>query len=567
MTNIKTKDTKPKTIKVLNKSYAWTKRAKDNLVSINNKANNIMNKDIEVNEYSSDSLENAFTFTKDKIISNGKKISKKNINNIKNVKKKYKTIKNKMKQVKNTTNNTKKAIKTSKETVKKTKKTAEQTAKLSKKMLDEGRKLATESTKLAVKLTKLIVKATVSMIKGIIAGIKTLVAMIESGGVMAVIAIIIICIIAIIIASCFGIFFSSEDLGNNNIRMSDCIYSLNSEMDFKINSIEKMVFHDEVIIENNKADWKDILSIYTVKLSNGINEQDVLIVNQERKELLSQIYWEFNSITYELKVEKYVDESIGSLENKYPIDYNLPKPPPPQTNDNKDDNSNKEEQKRVLHIYINSKSLEEMQKLYTFNDSQIEQLNELTSEKYLNMWSNVIYGVYASSGEITEWKQKGKEWSKIKIGKTNATIEDIGCLATSVAILIKKSGVPIKNMYTFNPGTFVTALNNNYGFDSNGNLKYSAISKVVPAFKFKDHVYLNGKSKTEKLEEIKKYYNDGYYLSVEVKGGTRNSQHWIAVDKVTNDSILMLDPGSDEIDMWNKYDWEKTSQFIYFQAN
>lgn len=350
--------------------------------------------------------------------------------------------------------------------------------------------------------------------------------------------------------------------------MSDCIAELNDEMDSKINQIENMVLHDEVIIENNKADWKDILSIYAVKLSNGVNEQEVLIVTQERKAILSQIFWDMNNISYEVKVEKYVDDSIGSLEDiKYPIDSNLPGPGAPSKDTENAGEDDEGQEKKVLHIYINSKSLDETKQLYAFDDNQIEQLNELSSEKYLTLWSSAIYGVYGASGEITEWKQKGKEWSKIKIGKTNATIEDIGCLATSVAILIKKSGVPIKDMYTFNPGTFVTALNNNYGFDDNGNLRYSAISKVVPNFKFKDHVYLNDKSKTEKLNEIKRYYNDGYYLAVEVKGGTNNQQHWVAVDKITNDSVLMLDPGSNEVDMWKQYDWKKISQFIYFKAN
>lgn len=52
------------------------------------------------------------------------------------------------------------------------------------------------------------------------------------------------------------------------------------------------------------------------------------------------------------------------------------------------------------------------------------------------MWASAIYGTYGSSGPITEWKQKGKEWSDIKIGNTSKTIGNVGCLLTSVAILI-----------------------------------------------------------------------------------------------------------------------------------
>jgi len=28
----------------------------------------------------------------------------------------------------------------------------------------------------------------------------------------------------------------------------------------------------------------------------------------------------------------------------------------------------------------------------------------------------------------------------------------------------------------------------------------------------------------------------------------------------------MLDPGSEASDMWQQYDWNKTTQFVYFKA-
>ena len=181
------------------------------------------------------------------------------------------------------------------------------------------------------------------------------------------------------------------------------------------------------------------------------------------------------------------------------------------------------------------------------------------------MWASAIYGTYGSSGEITTWKQKGREWSDIKLGSSNKTIGDVGCLVTSVAILIKKSGVSTKGIYPFNPGTFVIALNNVYGFDG-ANLQYGPISKVVPGFVYQDRVMLKGKTKNEKFNIIKKYYENGYYIAVEVAGATETAQHWVALDNVTNNTILMLDPGSDATDMWSQYDWNLTTQFVYFKA-
>ena len=76
------------------------------------------------------------------------------------------------------------------------------------------------------------------------------------------------------------------------------------------------------------------------------------------------------------------------------------------------------------------------------------------------------------------------------------------------------------------------ALNKNNGFDGNGNLQYAAVTKAVPAFKYVGNQNLRGKSKEEKLSIIKQYLDSGYYLTAEVKGATKGSQHWVAVTKV-----------------------------------
>ena len=345
--------------------------------------------------------------------------------------------------------------------------------------------------------------------------------------------------------------------------MSDCITELNTEMDNRIKTIENMNPHDEIVFESNKASWKDMLSIFSVRISKGENDADVMLINNDKKKILKEIFWDMNTITSEVKTEEYESDSIGTLHKiEFTGNSNYQRPNP---NIYQGQESSKE-QKRVLHIHINSKSVEEMKTKYGFNDAQKEQFVELTSEKYDNLWANVIYGISGSSGEITEWKQKGKPWSNIEIGHSGSTIGQIGCLVTSISIQIKKSGVPTNNISPFNPGTFVIALNNNYGFDSSGNLSYSAVNRAVPNFKYVDRVNLRGKSKSEKLYEIRKYYEQGYYLVAEVKGATENSQHWVAIDNVSNNKVLMLDPGSNAVDMWEQYDWNKTTQFVYFKA-
>ncbi len=397
-------------------------------------------------------------------------------------------------------------------------------------------------------IIKKIYKVITKMVKGIAIGIKSLISLIIAGGTISLIIIVLMAIIALFCGSIYGIFLSSEKTNSNSITMNECIVSLNNEMDNKIKEIENITPHDEIVIDSNKAEWRDILAIYTVKISNGNNNTDVLTINDDKKNILKEIFWDMNSITSNLVIEQYDEDSTIDSWDIEELDLNEIK------------------EKRVLYININSKKTSDMIEKYNFNDLQLKQYNELTSEKYLSLWNYAIYGMYGTSGEFTTWKQKDLKWANIKIGTTDKTLGRIGCLVTSISMLIKKSNVPTKDIYPFNPATFVIALNNNYGFDKKGNLKYNAINKAVPNFKYVGHVNLRGKSKSEKLYEIQKYLENGYYLSAEVKGATKNSQHWVAIDNVVNDKVLMLDPASDENDMWKKYDWNNTTQFVYFKV-
>ena len=547
MKDIKTKEKANKFIKTLNKGAILSGKLKDNIVEIKDKVDYL--DDESVNEYSTDLVKDgANTVKVDKIVRDTKKVSTK-------MKERYIKKHEKKLLKKNPTKikkNTSKTIKNSKNTIKTTKIAVER-----------GKQLAIKSAKVTAKGLKAIGKAILEGTKVFISLLKSLGAILGAGGVIAVVIVVLICIIGLLCSSIFGIFFSSEKSDKNSYLMSDCITELNQEMDNRITLIENMNPYDEVVITSNKALWKDVLAVYTVKVSNGNNETDVMTIDNNKKQILTSVFWDMNTITSEVKVEEYDNNTIIGTLKEAEFKPNANVPSLPNTPSSSEDEST---QKKVLHIYVNSKSVDEMKTQYSFSESQLAQFTELTSEKYQNLWSNVIYGVAGSSGEITEWKQKGMTWSDIKIGTTDVTIGDIGCLVTSIAIQIKKSGVSTNDIYPFNPGTFVIALNNAYAFDSNGNLSYAPISKVVPDFKYVGRVELKGKTKSEKLYEIRKYYEDGYYLVAEVKGATLNNQHWVAVDNVTNSTVVMLDPGSNATDMWSQYDWNNTSQFIYFKG-
>ncbi len=175
-------------------------------------------------------------------------------------------------------------------------------------------------------------------------------------------------------------------------------------------------------------------------------------------------------------------------------------------------------------------------------------------------------GNCVSNGEYATWKQNQGEWINVQLGNSGKTISQIGCLATSLAIQVARSGVPT-NVNNFNPGTFVEYLSSHGAFDNYGNLvSYSKVEEVAPTFKYQGYIELSGKSKEEKLNEIRNLTNQsGVYVVAEVLGNT--GQHWIAIDSVDGNTINIMDPGTNMTTMWNdKYAWNNTSRLVYYKV-
>lgn len=560
MADIKTKDSKPRTIKTLNKAVVGTQNIKDNLVSTKEKINdNTQNKNEENNiEYGSNQITGASSITASAVATKFNKYGKKSFeetkDNIIKSKVKIKEFKDKrltermekqaiknskgtIKTGKNTIKNGKTAVKTSKEVAIKTQKVAKESIKASK----EAMQMAKETAKATAKGIKLAIKATISAIKGIIAGTKALIAAIVAGGWIAVVIILVVCLVALLCGSIFGIFFSSEKSSSNSITMKEVVAECNQEFADKLQDIQDKNPHDDYVLDGSMASWKDILLIYTIKQSNGINEQEVMTMDENKKKVVKEIFWNMNSVSSEVKTEKVTEQGVNT--NEIP----------------------KEVEKRVLHIKLTSKTAEQMKNEYHFNANQLKQYNELSSPQYASLWNGAIYGS-VDSGEYVTWRQMGQSWSNIKIGNTNSTLGQIGCLVTSISILIEKSGCN-STINPFNPGTFLESLNANNAFDSNGNLQYAGVTRAVPNFKYVGNVNLRGKSRTEKLALITQYFNQGYYLTIEVKGATPGNQHWVAITGINGNNVVIVDPARDGTDLWSSYEWSKSSQFNYFVAN
>ena len=368
MSKIKTKDIVKGTIKTIDKLAIATEKTKDNINSIKERNESIEQvKEQNSTEYATNRIESGTR----KVVNNAGIVRIKGNNAVKTTKNNIIKTKNKIKNIKNRLakkkkiNATKKGIKTSKQVVKNTEKVAKETVKNSQRAI----KIAQETAKKTYQGIKLTVKATITTVKAIIATTKALIAAIIAGGWIAIIIVIVICLIGLLCSSVFGIFFSSEDTGS--IPMSSVVSDLNKELTKKITNIQNTNEYDDCKIEYNRAEWKEIIALYSVTITKGINEVDVLTIDDTKINELKKIFWQMNEVTFEIKNEP-------NLEN---LDHNM---------------------KQVLYIKVNGKTLEDMINLYHITPIQKSQLDDLLSDDYDTMWTSVIYGTPVGSPDMVQ---------------------------------------------------------------------------------------------------------------------------------------------------------------------
>ena len=288
------------------------------------------------------------------------------------------TVKTAEKGIKTAQTTSKAAIKTTEQTAK----AAKAAAKTSVKTAQKAAQAAKATAKATAHAVKVAVKATIAAIKAIIAGTKALIAAIMAGGWIAVAVILIICLIGLLVGSVFGIFFSGEDSGNG-MTMQTVVREINADYDSRLDEIINGTSHNVLEMSGSRAVWKEVLAVYSVKTTTDPdNPQEVATMDDNKKQLLKDIFWEMNEISSrtESKTETQITESDDGHGNIVETETTVT-----QT---------------YLYITVSHKTAEEMADRYGFNEEQRQQLSELLAEENNSLWSAVLYGITIGDGEI-----------------------------------------------------------------------------------------------------------------------------------------------------------------------
>ena len=435
MPDIKTRDTLKGTIKTIDKSAVAAERMKSAFIQTKEKAEHSVSvPESSAEEYASNRLESGIDRVShdaihqfDKQGRKGVKETKQNIAKAKDGIQKFKekraaqslqkqttgTVRNKsikaaeqtQKTVKETARSAgKKTIKTvgkgSAKTAQKTVKTAERTAKTTVKTAQRTAKAAQKTAQATVKASqravqaarvaaraavvtaKAIAKAVAAAVKAIIAGTKALIAAIAAGGWIAGLVIIVICLIGMIIGSVFGIFFSGEDSGTG-MSMQTVVQEINTEYDNKLQEEKSSVSYDILEMSGSRAVWKDVLAVYSVKINTDPdNPQEVATMDESKKQLLTEIFWEMNEISSssDTKTETVITETDDGHGNIVETETTVT-----QT---------------YLYITVSHKTADEMAAQYGFDEEQKEYLAELLADENNSLWSQVLYGITGTDDQI-----------------------------------------------------------------------------------------------------------------------------------------------------------------------
>ena len=284
------------------------------------------------------------------------------------------------KQTVRTSKQTAKAtIKTSKEAAKAVQKTAKATAKAAKKAAQAARAAA----KAAAKAAKAAVKILIKIVQAIIAAIKSLITAIAAGGWVAVIVIVVIMLIALILCSIFGIFYSGEDSGTG-MTMRTAVSDINNEFNQEIEDIKSSNTYDVLDMSGAKAEWKEVLAVYAVKMNMDLdNPQEVMTMDESKKQKLRDIFWDMNEISHNITTESKTTTS-GSGTSATETTTTT----------------------KTLHITVTHKTADEMASQYHFSQDQIDSMHELLDAKYNSLWSSVLHGIVSSNSDIVAVAQE-----------------------------------------------------------------------------------------------------------------------------------------------------------------
>ena len=219
----------------------------------------------------------------------------------------------------------------------------------------------------AIKTAKVAKEAGRKVLRAIVAAAEKLAAAIGAGGAAAVSVVVVILLVGMLFASPLGILFAGEDTGTE-IKIPGAVATLNGEFTDEIYRIMEEHPYDELDMQEGMEavmlqNWRNVLAVYAVKVSTDEEHGlDVMTMDEEKLQLLREIFFDANKLEYELTTRTVDGKQITTL-----------------------------------HISVQTKDAMQMADEYGFTDQQREMLEELLKPDYDDIFLSLI-GNYQPDG-------------------------------------------------------------------------------------------------------------------------------------------------------------------------
>lgn len=170
----------------------------------------------------------------------------------------------------------------------------------------------------AIKTAKVAKEAGKKVLRAIVAAAEKLAAAIGAGGSAAVAVVVVILLVGFLFASPLGILFAGEDTGTK-IKIPDAIATLNGEFTDEIYRIMEDHPYDELDMQEGMEaamlqNWRNVLAVYAVKVSTDEEHGlDVITMDEEKLQLLREIFFDANKLEYELTTRTVDGERVTTL--------------------------------------------------------------------------------------------------------------------------------------------------------------------------------------------------------------------------------------------------------------
>ena len=225
----------------------------------------------------------------------------------------------------------------------------------------------------AASRAKSVAKGVSAAAKAAAGAARSLGSLLLAGGGAALAVVLLVCLAGLVVGSAFGIFFSGEDSGSGQ-TIHTAIRAINQEYEDRLEGVRASHPHDALEMSGARAAWKEVLAVYAVKTTTDADGADVASVEEKKIRLLSEVFWEMNQIA--ASVEARTETNVG------------------------EEGEAVEVETAVLVITVSHKTAWEMADQLCFDKNQREQLRELLSEEYDELWNELLYGIAGGSGDL-----------------------------------------------------------------------------------------------------------------------------------------------------------------------